>query len=79
MRQHQNSTEVAELAIKNFNNKVIGFDLAGPEYNFPPSLHKEACNLISESEVGLTIHAGEAADLSYICLLYTSPSPRDRG
>ena len=27
MRQHQNSTEVAELAIKNFNNKVIGFDL----------------------------------------------------
>ena len=66
MRQHQNSTEVAELAIKNFNNKVIGFDLAGPEYNFPPSLHKEACNLISKSEVGLTIHAGEAADLSYI-------------
>ncbi len=66
MRQHKNSTEVAELAIKNFNNKVIGFDLAGPEYNFPPSLHKEACNLISESEVGLTIHAGEAADLSYI-------------
>ena len=66
MRQHQNSTEVAELAICNFGNKVIGFDLAGPEYNFPPSLHKEACNLISESEVGLTIHAGEAADLSYI-------------
>ena len=66
MRQHSNSSEVAELAIHNLNNKVIGFDLAGPEYNFPPSLHKEACNLISESEVGLTIHAGEAADLSYI-------------
>ena len=66
MRQHQNSTEVAKLAIDNFNNKVIGFDLAGPEYNFPPSLHKDACNLISESDIGLTIHAGEAADLSYI-------------
>ena len=66
MRQDQNSTEVAKLAIDNFNNKVIGFDLAGPEYNFPPSLHKDACNLISESDIGLTIHAGEAADLSYI-------------
>lgn len=66
MRQHKNSTEVAKLAIDNFHNKVIGFDLAGPEFNFPPSLHKEACNLISESDIGLTIHAGEAAELSYI-------------
>lgn len=66
MRQHKNSLEVAELAIKNKNNKVLGFDLAGPEYNFPPSLHIEACNLISNSEIGLTIHAGESADLSYI-------------
>ena len=67
MRQHQNSMEVAELAIKNnINNNVIGFDLAGPEYNFPPSLHLEACKMISNSDIGLTIHAGEAADLSYI-------------
>ena len=66
MRQNKDSFEVAELAINNTDNKVIGFDLAGPEYKFPPSLHKEACDLISNSEVGLTIHAGEAADLSYI-------------
>ena len=66
MRQHDNSKEVAELAIRSIEDKVVGFDLAGPEYNFPPSKHLEACLMINESDIGLTIHAGEAADISYI-------------
>ena len=52
------SIELAELAVKFKNNGVVGFDLAGAEYNYPAKKHKEAF---------------------YICLLYTSPSPRDRG
>ena len=66
MRQHNDSVEVAKLAIETLDYKVVGFDLAGPEFNYPPRNHLEACNLISASDVGLTIHAGEAADLSYI-------------
>jgi len=66
MRQNNDSDQVAELAINNINTKVIGFDLAGPEFMNPPSKHLKATNLINNSGIGLTIHAGEAADLSYI-------------
>lgn len=66
MRQNNDSEQVAELAINNINSKVIGFDLAGPEFMNPPSKHLKATNLINNSEIGLTIHAGEAADLNYI-------------
>ncbi len=66
MRQNNDSDQVAELAINNINTKVIGFDLAGPEFMNPPSKHLKATNLIYNSGIGLTIHAGEAADLSYI-------------
>jgi len=66
MRQNNDSLDVAKLAIETTDYKVVGFDLAGPEFNYPPSFHLEACHLISDSDVGLTIHAGEAADLSYI-------------
>tara|TARA_B100001250_G_scaffold89237_1_gene73976 strand:- start:9 stop:794 length:786 start_codon:yes stop_codon:yes gene_type:complete len=66
MRQNNDSFDVAKLAIETIDYKVVGFDLAGPEFNYPPSMHLEACHLIHRSEVGLTIHAGEAANLSYI-------------
>ena len=66
MRQNDDSDQVAELAINNINTKVIGFDLAGPEFMNPPSKHLKATNLIHNSGIGLTIHAGEAGDLSYI-------------
>jgi adenosine deaminase len=66
MRQNNDSDQVAELAINNINTKVIGFDLAGPEFMNPPSKHLKATNLINNSGIGLTIHTGEAADLSYI-------------
>jgi len=66
MRQHNDSLDVARLAIETVEYKVVGFDLAGPEFNYPPKIHIDACNLINASDVGLTIHAGEAADLSYI-------------
>ena len=66
MRQNEDSSEVADLAISNYLNGVVGFDLAGPEYGYPPSKHIEACMKIHNSDIGLTIHAGEAANFSYI-------------
>ena len=66
MRQNNDSLEVADLAIKNYSIGVVGFDLAGPEFGHPPSKHLEACKKINDSNLGLTIHAGEAADFSYI-------------
>ena len=66
MRQNEDSSEVADLAISNYLNGVVGFDLAGPEYGYPPSKHIEACMKIHNSNIGLTIHAGEAANFSYI-------------
>ena len=66
MRQNEDSSDVADLAISNYLNGVVGFDLAGPEYGHPPSKHIEACMKINKSDIGLTIHAGEAANFSYI-------------
>ena len=66
MRQNEDSSDVADLAISNYLNGVVGFDLAGPEYGHPPSKHIEACMKIHKSDIGLTIHAGEAANFSYI-------------
>ena len=66
MRQNNDSSQVADLAISNYLNGVVGFDLAGPEYGYPPSKHIEACMKINKSMIGLTIHAGEAANFSYI-------------
>ena len=49
---------VAELAIEN-KEKIIGFDIAGPEYDFMPSLFKTSFQKIKESGINITIHAGE--------------------
>ena len=49
---------VAELAIEN-KDKIIGFDIAGPEFNFMPSLFKASFMKIKEAGVNITIHAGE--------------------
>lgn len=56
LRNHQNSMEVAKLA----ESCHAGFDLAGPEAGFPPSLHAEALAYCKQRGVPLTLHAGEA-------------------
>jgi adenosine deaminase len=40
---------------------VIGFDIAGAEAPFPPILFAKAYELASTMNLGLTVHAGEAA------------------
>jgi len=57
----ENSLRLAELAVA-YKNKggVVGFDLAGAEYNYPAKEHKEAFFLIRNNNVNCTAHAGEA-------------------
>jgi adenosine deaminase len=54
------SVKLAELAIAYKNKGVIGFDLAGGEYNYPAKDHKEAFDLALKNNLNITIHAGEA-------------------
>lgn len=54
------SMQMAELAVAFKNRGVVGFDLAGAEYNYPAKEHLEAFNLILSNNVNVTIHAGEA-------------------
>lgn len=54
------SLRLAELAVAYKNQGVIGFDLAGAEYDFPAKDHKEAFQLILDNNVNCTCHAGEA-------------------
>ncbi len=54
------SMRMAELAVAFKNRGVVGFDLAGAEYNYPARDHLEAFNLILSNNINVTIHAGEA-------------------
>ncbi|MCB2411841.1 adenosine deaminase [Demequina sp. TTPB684] len=60
MRHLDRSYEIAELAIANRGRCCVGFDIAGPEFGFPPSKHREAFQLLRENHMPVTIHAGEA-------------------
>ena len=55
---YDNVGQVAELAIEN-KGKIIGFDIAGPEFNFMPSLFQTSFMKIKEAGINITIHAGE--------------------
>jgi adenosine deaminase len=54
------SMELAELTVNYKNRGVVGFDLAGPEENFPAKDHKEAFFHIINNNINTTVHAGEA-------------------
>ena len=60
MRQLEKSQEVAELVVKYRDKGVVGFDIAGPEKGFAPTLQKETFDYLTRNEIPFTIHAGEA-------------------
>jgi len=60
MRQEKRSAEVARL-VADHPDLCAGFDIAGPEAGFPPSLHEEAFALLRDALIPVTVHAGEAA------------------
>ena len=48
----------ARVAYK--NRGVVGFDLAGAEYDHPAKHHNAAFQLVRDNNINVTIHAGEA-------------------
>lgn len=56
----ESSLEMAELAVAYKNRGVVGFDLAGAEYDHPAKHHRQAFQLVRDNNINVTIHAGEA-------------------
>jgi len=54
------SLEMAELAVAYKGRGVVGFDLAGAEYDHPAKHHKQSFQLVRDNNINVTIHAGEA-------------------
>jgi len=56
----ESSLQMAELVVAYKNRGVVGFDLAGAEYDHPAVAHSEAFKLVRKNNINVTIHAGEA-------------------
>ena len=56
----ESSLEMAELCVAYKGRGVVGFDLAGAEYDHPAKHHKQAFQLVRDNNINTTIHAGEA-------------------
>jgi adenosine deaminase len=56
----KSSYEMAELAVAYKGRGVVGFDLAGAEYDYPAKHHRDAFQLVRDNNINCTIHAGEA-------------------
>ena len=72
MRQLDMSQTVAELVVKYRDQGVVGFDIAGPEKGFPPTLQQETFDYLKRHEIPYTIHAGEADGVDSIDLAINS-------
>lgn len=66
MRHDSRAREIAELAVRHRNHGVVGFDIAGPEAGFPPSMHTEAFDYLARNFLPTTVHAGEGEGLESI-------------
>jgi adenosine deaminase len=68
MRTGTRSLEIAQLVdrMREVEPKVVGFDLAGAETGFPPSLHAEALSFARRRHLNVTLHASEPPDLELI-------------
>ena len=56
---------VANLCVE-VKDKIIGFDIAGPELNYPPSLFIESFKKVKDIGINITIHAGEGDGVNSI-------------
>jgi adenosine deaminase len=56
----EHSLEMAELCVAYKGRGVVGYDLAGAEYDHPAKHHRAAFALVRQNNINCTIHAGEA-------------------
>lgn len=66
MRHADRWTEIAELAVANRDNGVVGFDIAGAEDGFLPARFPETWRFLADQSFPVTIHAGEAAGIESV-------------
>ncbi|MET9256872.1 adenosine deaminase [Streptomyces sp. NPDC003717] len=66
MRHAARALEIAELANRNRDSGVVGFDIAGAEAGHPPTRHLDAFEYLKRENNHFTIHAGEAFGLPSI-------------
>jgi adenosine deaminase len=55
------SVQIAELSVRWRDRGVVGFDLAGGEAGRPAGVHGVAFDVALAGNLGITVHAGEAA------------------
>ena len=77
IREHDpaESAAAADLAASWQGRGVVGFDLAGNEFDFGASPHADAYTIAREAGLGLTIHAGEMAGPESIAESLESAQP----
>ena len=61
----KNVEKVGQIAI-DYKDMIIGFDIAGVELNFRPSLYKETFKKVEDEGINITIHAGEGDNVESI-------------
>ena len=61
----ENVKKVGEIAV-DYKDLIIGFDIAGPELNFRPSLFSSTFNKVKDAGINITIHAGEGDNVESI-------------
>ena len=61
----QNVEKVGQIAL-DYKDMIIGFDIAGPELHFRPSLYKETFKKLKDEGINITIHAGEGDNVDSI-------------
>jgi len=68
MRTEHRSLEIVQLVdhLRDIDDRVLAFDLAGGETGFPPSLHAEALAVARQRHLNVTLHASEPPDLELI-------------
>ena len=60
LRHLHDSREMAQLAVSHADLGVVGFDLAGPEADYPPDDHQAGFHVAHDAGLGITVHAGES-------------------
>lgn len=71
----EESLRAAHLAAASADSRVVGFDLAGNEFDFGADLHAEAFAVARQGELGVTVHAGEMAGPGSIASALNSALP----
>jgi adenosine deaminase len=66
LRQNEHADEVARKVVQYRDQRVVGFDIAGPEDGFPPTIQQSAFDYLRQENAHFTIHAGEAYGLPSI-------------